>query len=131
MAILSFAYTTPPLLALIKRVTRRQWSERFAGRVREGDLVKAYDRAPYYGGKHVADIQIQVKPYLEPIARMPDEDYVLEGFQFLYEHPDLRPRTIFGKPVTVETFSPEWFEEWRSSGGEYWVVRFELVRLVG
>lgn len=130
MRILSFAYTTPALLAGVKRVTRRDWDPDFAQRFRSGELVKAYDRHPRYRGAHVADIRLTRRPYLELIAQMPDCDYVLEGFKYLYEHPEVRPKTIFGEKVTPETFSWDWFCEWRQSGGSFWVVRFEIARVV-
>lgn len=130
MRLLSFAYTTAPLLARVKRVTRRQWSADYALRFRAHELIRAYDRDPRYRGKHVADVRLIRRPYLQPISEMPDGDYELEGFRYLYEHPETRPRTIFGEKVTPHTFSWEWFEEWRASGESYWVVRFELVRVV-
>jgi hypothetical protein len=54
---------------------------------------------------------------------MPDEDYVREGFHFLYEHPSLLPKSM---PFDV---SPAGFRAWRQSGGSMWVLRFEITAL--
>lgn len=126
--IISFAYMTPAMLAGVKKVTRRDWDAEYARRFQSGELIKAYDRSPRFGGSHVAYIRLTRRPYFEPIAQMPDDDYVLEGFKYLYEHPEIRPKMIFGEKVTRETFSWDWFCDWRASGESLWVVRFELVR---
>jgi uncharacterized protein YqfB (UPF0267 family) len=57
--IISFAWTTPQLLAGKKTVTRRDWSDKYARQFRAGDLVQVYDKSPRAGGKRVAVIEIK------------------------------------------------------------------------
>lgn len=131
MKIISFAYTTPPLLAGAKTVTRREWDERYAAGFRAGDLIAAYDRSPRFRGRHVATIRLTAAPTLEPLAQMPDADYDGEGFRWLYEHPEALPKTLWGAPCTREDFSWDGFLQWRRSRDSMWVCRFELLELVG
>jgi len=93
MKIISFAWTTPALLAdpPRKTVTRRNWKPEYAKRCKKGDLVAAYDKVPFHGGKHVATIQLTQDVYPEWSFWMPDEDYEVEGFAFFEEHPELLP----------------------------------------
>lgn len=130
MKIISFAYTTPPLLAGAKNVTRREWDERYAGTFRAGQLIAAYDRSPRFKGKHVATIRLTAAPTFEPMAQMPDADYEGEGFAWLYANPHTLPKTLFGEPCNRETFSRAGFERWRRSGASMWVCRFELVEVI-
>lgn len=74
--ILSFAYTTQALIEGRKTVTRRDWkpkhAETFLRRHVVGDqLVKAYDRLPIQGGRHIADLEITRASY-EPLQRLLD-----------------------------------------------------------
>lgn len=118
MKIISFAWTTPALLAGYKTRTRREWSDKYAKRFKVGDLIQAWDKQPRFKGKKVAIIRITgIKK--EDISLMPDEDYCKEGFAYLFRI----NKTIFGKhPVAA-------FEDWREEGGEYWVIDFELLKL--
>ena len=116
--IISFAYTTPALLAGEKTVTRRDWVDSYARRFRPGMLVDAYDRSPRIHGKKVATIRI-LSVIKEPDANMPDSDYEAEGFAYLH------PRGI-GKAAGHDT-SRAGFAAWRESGESSWVCRFELV----
>ena len=119
MKIISFAWTTPALLAGRKTVTRREWTHGYALRFGEGDLVQAWDRNPRHGGHQVATIRLTRDPYQEDTKRVPPEDYEAEGFAFLEgidaKIDGLTPRTLwrawFLYPKTV------------------WVVRFDLVEV--
>lgn len=123
--IISFAWTTPALLAHRKSVTRRQWVDFHAKRFKKGDHADAYDRLPRVGGKPVAIVQIREDPYEEPIMAMPWSDYEEEGFAYMHEHQDLIPESS-----RFRTCSKEEFKEWMLSGGDYWVVRFDLVEVI-
>lgn len=130
MRIISFAYTTPALLAGVKTVTRREWSADYAKSfAKSREIIAAYDRSPRFGGRKVAEIRLGGLPSLESTAEMPDEDYFLGGFHFLYTHPDCMPRTLWGKPASRDDFSLAGFNRWRARDELMWVVRFELVRI--
>lgn len=127
MRIISFAYTSPALLAGAKTVTRREWNDDYAGRFRSGECVAAYDRSPRAHGRQIAVIRLTQAPTFEPMATMPYSDYEAEGFAWLLAHPEAWPKTIFGrKCVGNKDFSQYAFEQWRKSGGSMWVVRFQL-----
>lgn len=153
--IISFAYTTPALLAGAKTVTRREWKPKHARSFKAGDLVAAYDRSPRLCGKQVATIQLTAAPSWEPDSATPDTDFEAEGFAFLarlyeaqasYEawrvkhgrtadevdrdafiaaHPELDLAP--SKLPDRVTLSRANFDEWRSAGGWSWVIRFQLV----
>ena len=108
--IISFAWTTLPLLTGDKTVTRRRWTKDYASRFHAGDLVDAYDRSPRAGGQKVATIRLTCDPYRERLADMPEEDLAAEGG--LWE----------SKEEFIELFggSPE---------DEVTVIRFELVQV--
>lgn len=124
--ILSFAFTTPALLAGCKSVTRRDWSPGHAAHFHAGRVVDAYDRSPRNGGRKVAEVRIadSFLPLRYPIALMPDADYEAEGFSWLHAHGHVPPRS-----APFRDFSRASFDAWRASGVELFVVRFELVRV--
>lgn len=116
--IISFAWTTPAIVAKRKTVTRREWNDKYAKRFKVGDICQPYDKNPMYGGKPIKDRMIRiVSVKKEDIKTMPNQDFEHEGFAYLEE----QGLTIWGKPPRKA------FEEWREEGGIYWVVRFEYV----
>lgn len=119
MKIISFAYTTPALLAGAKTVTRRAWNRDYALRFNPDEVVQAYDHSPRIGGKCVGLIRV-VSVKFEPIALMPDSDYEAEGFAYMAAH-NLR--------LVCDGLIPtrDYFEWWRNTGESFWTVRFELV----
>lgn len=125
--IISFAYTTPALLAGAKTVTRRDWSDRHAALFDKGPPahVDAYDRSPRIGGRKVAVIDVRSLGR-EPIAEMPDSDYEAEGFAWLHANGVTPPPSS-----AFPDFSRTTFDAWRASGAVLYVVRFELVRVEG
>jgi hypothetical protein len=125
--IISFAYTTPALLAGAKTVTRREWNDDYAARFVADELIAAYDRSPRFKGKQVAIIQLTDRPRYEPNALMPPDDYAAEGFEWLAAHPEVLPRAAQNFPYA---FSREGFDAWRTNGYSMWVVRFRLVEVV-
>ena len=118
--IVSFAWTTAALLAGRKHRTRREWGDDYAKRFKVGDIVQAWDKQPRFKGKKVAEIRITgVKK--EDISLMPDEDFEKEGFKFMEE-----------QGLQIWKQNPrDAFESWRNDGGEYWVIDFELISIVG
>ena len=118
--IISFAWTTPALLASRKECTRRQWSDAYAAKFNPGQIVQAWSRQPRFGGKHVADIRI-LSVTKESTADMPDGDWVAEGFESLS-----RLGIKVGKSTPIEIWS-----FWKECPQMLWVVRFELVSKIG
>ena len=127
---ISFAWTSAPLVAGAKTVTRRLWTAGHRRRFREGLVVDAYDRRPQFGGLHIARLRLKWDAYQEPMAAMPDTDYEAEGFAWLHTHPEHCPATINGSPSSHEDFSRAAFDAWRRSGGSMTVVRFELLEVL-
>lgn len=119
MQIISFAWTTPALLAGAKTVTRRDWTDRHAAQFHKGDLVQAWDQSPRAGGHRVGVIHLTDDPRFEPLADMPDSDYQAEGFEWITKY-DAAP------PHRLLQATPEGFAEWRASGRSMWVVRFSF-----
>lgn len=122
--IISFAWTTPALVAQRKTATRREWKPQWAAKFHEGDLVDAWSKVPFHGGERVAQIRLTADPALESTAHMPDSDYESEGFAYLDEIGEQVPDLI-RRHLGVTTFR-EWFDAWRRSAQELWVVRFVL-----
>jgi len=118
---ISFAWTTPALLAGVKTVTRRDWDDEYAARFRVGQLVAAYDRQPRYRGRQVATIRLAQAPYLQSTADAPESDWQAEGFAYLEsvgaKVDGMRPKVLW--------------RAWHVYPQEMWVVRFELVEVVG
>jgi hypothetical protein len=117
--IISFAWTTPALLAGEKTMTRRKWSAQHAAHFKSGMLVDAWDRSPRTGkGRKVATIRLTRDPYLEVLdGPIPSEVYRREGFAYLATH---------GQRELVERICSDWV----GSGDVEWVVEFELVERV-
>lgn len=120
MKIMSFGWTAAALVVGEKTVTRRDWKDSHAAKFKAGDIVQAYDKAPFAGGKRIGYIQLTADPVKLPMDTMPACDYLNEGFAYLHEHPELIPASM---PIDV---SEQGFIDWRNSGGEKWVVRFIL-----
>ena len=116
--IISFAWTTPALLAGAKTMTRREWSATHARRFTVGMLVDAWDRSPRTRkGRKVATIRITRPPHLEWSSDLSEEDVDREGFNWLRAH---------GEWVQVEQI----LSAWRAERRFIWVVEFELVERV-
>jgi hypothetical protein len=119
--IVSFAWTTPALLAGAKTCTRRQWSPSHARKIQDGQLVDAWDRLPRVkGARKVATIRITAAPELQSTAQIPDSDWQAEGFDWL---------TRFGTDDDARIAHAIW-DAWRAKAQILYVVRFELERLV-
>jgi hypothetical protein len=119
--IISFAWTTPALLAGRKTVTRRDWSHGYALRFHAGDDVAAYDRNPRHGGRQVATIRLTADPYRESTKAAAEEDYEGEGFAFLS-----------GQGIKVDGLPPAvLWRAWHLYPETLWVIRFEVVERRG
>lgn len=117
MRIISFAWTTPALIAGFKTCTRREWMQRYAEGWRKGTIATAYDRNPRFKGKPVGHIELTQDVYLERTCDIPDADYEAEGFGYMERNNIL----IRGKKPR------EFWDAWREGPGELWVVRFRLL----
>lgn len=119
MAFISFAWTTPALVAGRKTVTRREWTDRYASTFRASQVVDAYNRQPRFRGERVATIRLTRPPYKQSTRDAPDEDYAAEGFQYLEE-----------LGVAVDGMAPKLlWRAWKLYPRDMWVIRFELVQL--
>jgi len=120
MKIISFAWTTPALLRGKKTVTRRVWDDNYAARYHKGDFIKAYDRNPRNGGKHIATIQITTEPYKEWSNSVSMIEWRNEGFEYLT-----------GIDARCNGLSPiEIWTGWHENPTPLWVIRFMLVEIV-
>ncbi|EMO84353.1 hypothetical protein [Leptospira santarosai] len=127
MKIISFGYTTAPLLAGRKTITRREWKDEYALKFRPGEIIQAYDKSPRYGGKKIGELKISwiVKLYL---GNMPDSDYEAEGFAWLDENPEFIHKNFILKDGTTDMW--KYFRMWRMSGKVSWAIKFEPVNLL-
>lgn len=81
---ISFAWTTGVLLRGLKGCTRRDWKPlqftRWCNAWDKGRLDHtAWSRVPFAGGRPVADIRLNARPYIERLADMPLADLTAEG----------------------------------------------------
>lgn len=119
MMIISFAWTTPAIVALQKRCTRRDWNDDYAARFHAGSVLAGYDRNPRFKGKQICVVKLTQKPYRERYCDVPDSDWQAEGFEYL---------TSIG--ARVHGFTPrELWDQWKADPAVCYVVRFEIVRL--
>lgn len=127
--IISFAYTTPALLAGCKTVTRRVWKDSHAAKFTPGMVVDAWWNSPRFlrNGKtsdQVAEIEI-VSVERGNTLDLVEADFVKEGFEYL----DSRnlPCRLYGKKYPTWR---EFFEIWKTEDTNLWVVDFKLVKKV-
>ncbi|MBA7547420.1 hypothetical protein ES705_39842 [subsurface metagenome] len=117
MRIISFAWTTPAVMALRKTCTRRDWADRYALSWHAGDYAAAYNQLPRVGGKQFGIVRLTKRPYKELTSKMPADDYENEGFKWMAEQNLL----IQGKTPL------DFCHAWINAGEELWVVRFEII----
>lgn len=131
--ILSFAATSPALLAGAKTCTRREYKPSHAAKFTKGKELDAWTTLPYVPGAHkIARIRLTADATLEPLSAMPDSDYEAEGFRWLLAHGHVPPTDPWKVPdVNPEmVFTHYWFDQVRQLDREMWVVRFELLEVV-
>jgi hypothetical protein len=130
--IISFAWTTPALLAGAKTMTRRTWTDEHAAKFHSGDLVDAWNQTPRVNSarrgiaiaRKVATIRITRDPYLQDSREVRDEDYRREGFDWLVANgtPQERDRAL--------KIWREWLDVHPRYSNLLHVVEFELVEVV-
>lgn len=81
----------------------------------------AYDRQPRFGGIKIAVIKLLRPPWLQQLSIMPDTDYYREGFEWIEEHPEYKPRRF-----REYSMRDVWWEM-QMSGGAMWVVEFKII----
>lgn len=119
MKIISYAQTTPAVIARRKRRTRRAWSPKYAAGFHAGEQCQAYDKSPRNGGKRFGIIVLTAAPFLQSTSLLTPDDWEAEGFEYLTEH----NLTVFGmKPIDL-------WEEWITKPRDLWVVNFDIVSL--
>jgi hypothetical protein len=121
MRSISFAWTTPALVAGRKTVTRRDWKDRYARSFHAGELLAAWDKQPRFkGARKVAIIRLTAAPAKESTAAMLPADWKAEGFEYL---------SSIGATLHGETPLNVW-RSWVMYPQDLWVVRFELVTVL-
>lgn len=116
MKIISFAWTTPALLAGVKTVTRRDWVDKYARSFHKGDFVQAWDASPRYFGKRVGTIELTNEPYQEWSVNV--QDWHDEGFDYLIRH-------------IKDGLSPfDIIRDWKDNPRYLWVIRFKLIQAI-
>lgn len=116
--IISFAYTYEAVLADAKSETRRIWKR---ARVKAGMSVKAFDRLPCYGGRHIANLLI-TEVLIQNTSLMQDEDYFAEGLDYME---NIKPGHRINIPPYGYTFDD--FVKWRAMAMDVHVIRFKLI----
>ena len=127
MKIISFAWTTPALLAGRKTCTRRDWDERYAQSFKASEMVQAYDKSPRVGGKKVAVIKLVGTPILTDM--MPADDYDAEGLKWMEEQEIMVPVTDVKSKRKLPMHPRRFWEAWLATRFPMWLVRFELVNI--
>ena len=125
--LISFAWTTAPLLAGAKTMTVREWDHRYAAHFHGGDIVDAWDKLPRAHGRKVATIKLIGDPVRGSTADLLDSDYEAEGLAWLRDHPDSWPKTLFGRKFHPDLVSRPAFNERRRDADPIWIIRFALV----
>lgn len=119
--IVSFAHTTPALLAGAKSVTRRTWAPEHAAKFHAGMLVDAWDRSPRTGkGRKVATIRITRAPWRQDTGATGDDDWIREGFSWL----------VLNVGDSARDFAQNIWREWHAKPYVVYVVEFELVEVM-
>jgi hypothetical protein len=125
--IISFAHTTPALLAGAKTVTRRTWTPKHAAQIKAGMLVDAWDHSPRVRGSHkVATIRIVRDPWIQNSRELLEDDYHREGFAWLDANlHESRWLTNLARIAWRQSF-----ELWRDLEEDCYVVEFELLEVL-
>lgn len=117
MKIISFARTTPALIARQKTVTRREWTDAHAARFKVGELVQAWSASPHRRGHRIGIIRITALNK-EPTRQIPETDWEAEGFAYMAAN---------GLELAKDVSCRELWEQWRTDATHVtWVIRFEV-----
>jgi len=121
MRIISFAWTTPALIALAKTCTRRDWDDDYARTWHKGDFAQSWDHLPRAHGRQVGVVELTNHPVKEWTNLIPSTDWEAEGFQYL---------TDYGCTLHGMTPQQVW-DDWHTNPRKLWVIRFKLVSVKG
>ena len=130
---ISFAWTTPALVAGRKTCTCRDWDDDYAQRFRAGDVIAAYDRSPRYGGTQIATLRLThdaTYGRLIDVLGGFDAAYEAEGFAYGDEQVasgNQQMRKAIERNLGVEP--GETLRDWlrQTAMVREWIVRFEVV----
>lgn len=125
MKIISFAWTTPALLAGRKTCTRRDWNADYARRFKSGELVQAYDKNPRAGGKKVGIIRLVGEPYYSDI--MPEDDYDAEGLAWMEEQDLMVPVEDVKSKKKLPMHPRRFWEAWKTQNYKLWIIKFDFI----
>ncbi len=126
MIIISFAMTTAALRAERKTVTRQDWSDAYAERVRRsleksGGLAQAWSASPHRKGEKVGVVRV-LSIQKEKTSDIPDSDWEAEGFAYMAEQ-----GLSLGKDLTCEQHWRKWRQD---TSKEAYTVRFMVAELL-
>lgn len=120
MKLISFAWTTPAIIALRKSVTRREWDPDYAARFSKGELVTGYDRSPRFRGKPICKIRLEQAPQRQWSNHVLPADWEAEGFAYLES---IGARCGKSSPREI-------WEQWNAEPVLLYVVRFTITELL-
>jgi hypothetical protein len=118
---ISFARTTPALLAGAKTVTRRVWKPKHTAKFTKGRQFTALDKDRRYGGKPIAVCEMIEDAHEEPTREIPDSDWEAEGFAYMEAN---------GLLLNDDLECAKQWRLWRQSDKSATVVRFKLIRVI-
>ena len=105
---ISFALTVPEFISGNKSVTRRLWKDNYAKSFHEKEILQAYDKMPYCGGRKIGKIELTKTPYKQKLKDMPIAHLLAEGgrwhtvyefINFLGENPETEVWVIEFKKI--------------------------------
>ncbi|ODU24144.1 MAG: hypothetical protein ABS95_02220 [Verrucomicrobia bacterium SCN 57-15] len=105
---ISFGLAKAPAIAKEKTVTRRDWSDKYAARFAPGTVHRAWNVAPFAGGKVIGQIEIvsikrePLKCLIENPDYAEDELYKEGGLWTLPEFLKIFEELRFGDPFRIE-----------------------------
>lgn len=126
MIIISFAMTTAALRAERKSVTRREWTDEYAERVKRsleksGGLAQAWSASPHRKGEKVGIVRV-LSIEKEKTCEIPDSDWEAEGFAYMVEK-----GLNLGKNLTCEKLWRLWRQDPEKKA---YTIRFEITELL-
>ena len=125
--ILSFAWTAEAFISGRKKRTRRDWDETYAAFFKPGIVHRGYNRSPRVGGHSIGNFTVPHYPRKGNTADMTEEDYELEGFAYMEEHGLMIPARRVNQ-ISLPAVSPrEFFENWKRSAIDLFVVDFNKI----
>ncbi|MCK9496149.1 MAG: hypothetical protein M0R75_11730 [Dehalococcoidia bacterium] len=131
MKAISFGWTTLPLLAGEKTVTRREWKDTYATQWWVGTRFYMLDKDYRYGGVRLGIGEITATPSKELACDAPAEDYAREGFEWFERHPEAIPAPFLKRLGVQHHTAPHEaravLRGFLQQHELFWVVRFTPV----